>query len=141
MTVKVITINTDEEIQACFRVLAQLRPHLKEEAFINTIRAQFNKGYQLAAVTSKSDVVAVAGFHLRENLAWGKYLYVEDLVSEQDQRSTGLGHILLKWLHNQAKENNCEQLHLDSGIQRKDAHRFYEREGMMFASHHYVTIL
>lgn len=138
---KIETVNTDEEIQACFHVLAQLRPHVKEEAFINIIRDQFKKGYQLVAVISNNNVVAVAGFHLRKNLAWGKYLYVEDLVSEQKQRSTGLGHMLLKWLHNQAKENNCDQLHLDSGIQRKDAHRFYEKEGMMFASHHYVSTL
>ena len=29
-------------------------------------------------------------------------------------------------------------MHLDSGIQRKDAHRFYEREGMSLASVHFV---
>lgn len=134
-------MDTDEEIQACFSVLAQLRPHVKEDVFLSIIRSQFKKGYQLAAVILNNNVVAVAGFHLRENLAWGKYLYIEDLVSEQTQRSTGLGHVLLKWLHNEAKENNCDQLHLDSGIQRKDAHRFYEKEGMMFASHHYSSQL
>lgn len=134
-------MDTDEEIQACFSVLAQLRPDVKEGVFLSIIRSQFKKGYQLAAVILNNNVVAVAGFHLRENLAWGKYLYIEDLVSEQTQRSTGLGHMLLKWLHNEAKENNCDQLHLDSGIQRKDAHRFYEKEGMMFVSHHYSSQL
>lgn len=134
-------MNTDEEIQACFSVVSQLRPHINKNDFLGTIRSQFEKGYQLAAAISKNDVVAVAGFYIRENLAWGKYFYVEDLVSEQKQRSNGLGHMLLEWLHNKAKENNCDQLHLDSGVQRKDAHRFYEREGMMFASHHYVSTL
>jgi hypothetical protein len=32
-------------------------------------------------------------------------------------------------------------MHLDSGIQRKDAHRFYEREGMSMASFHFVENL
>ena len=105
------------------------------------ISNQFKKGYQLAAVVSEDNVVAVAGYHIRENLAWGKHLYVEDLVSDEKQRSTGLGHMLLNWLHDEARKNKCDQLHLDSGVQRKNAHRFYEREGMAFASHHYVSKL
>jgi hypothetical protein len=32
----------------------------------------------------------------------------------------------------------CEQMHLDSGIQRTEAHRFYQREGMTMASLHFV---
>ncbi len=141
MALKIISIKTDDEIKLCFNVVSQLRPHIKEKEFLNVICSQFENGYQLAAVVSEDSVVAVAGFHLRENLAWGKYLYIEDLVSDQKQRSTGLGQMLLKWLHNEARKNKCDQLHLDSGVQRKDAHRFYEREGMMFASHHFVSKL
>ena len=66
-------------------------------------------------------------------------MYVEDLITNQKNRSQGFGKQLLDWLHNEAKNNHCDQLHLDSGVQRKDAHRFYEREGMTFASHHYVS--
>lgn len=141
MTLKIISIKKDDEIQACFSVVSQLRPHIKEKEFLNIICHQIENGYQIAAVVSEDCVVAVAGYHFRENLAWGKYLYVEDLVSEQKQRSTGLGHMLLNWLHGEARKNKCDQLHLDSGVQRKDAHRFYEREGMVFASHHYLSQL
>lgn len=138
---KVIKVNTTEEIQACFNVLVQLRPHIKETEFLSLIQSQFRNGYQLAAIILDGRTVAVAGFHIGENLAWGKYLYVEDLITEEKQRSTGLGKMFLNWLHDVARKNSCNQLHLDSGIQRKDAHRFYEREGMMFASQHYVRTL
>lgn len=141
MSLKIISIKTDDEIQSCFSVVSQLRPHIKEKEFLKIICHQFENGYQLAAVVLEDCVVAVAGYHFRENLAWGKYLYVEDLVSEQKKRSTGLGHMLLNWLHDEARKNKCDQLHLDSGVQRKDAHRFYEREGMEFASHHYLSQL
>lgn len=141
MTFKIIKIETDDEIHACFDVLSQLRPSIKKSEFLKQIRNQYKRGYLLAALMLDGDVIAVAGFHLKENLAWGKHLYVEDLITEQTQRSNGFGKKLLTWLHNYARENDCNQLHLDSGIQRKDAHCFYEREGMMFASHHYVSIL
>ena len=89
----------------------------------------------------ENSIVAVAGYHISENLAWGKFLYVEDLITNQKNRSQGFGKQLLGWLHDEAAKQNCSQLHLDSGVQRKDAHRFYQREGMTFASHHYVSQL
>ena len=36
-----------------------------------------------------------------------------------------------------AAKEGCQQMHLDSGTQRKDAHRFYERQGMTMASFHF----
>ena len=53
-------------------------------------------------------------------------------------RSHGYGAKLLSWLKEHAEKEGCQQLHLDSGIQRKDAHCFYEREGMKMASFHFV---
>lgn len=137
----IIKIKTEDEIQACFSVLAQLRPHIKAEDFVEQILSQFKRGYQLAAVLVDNSIMAVAGYRYSENLAWGKYLYIEDLITHQQNRSHGYGAKLLSWLHDEARKNHCDQLHLDSGIQRKEAHRFYEREGMTFASHHYVSKL
>jgi hypothetical protein len=45
---------------------------------------------------------------------------------------------LLSWVKEQAAKEGCEQMHLDSGAERKEAHRFYEREGMTMASFHFV---
>jgi len=137
----VIKIKSEDEIKACFIVLAQLRPHIKAEEFVERVLSQFKSGYQLAAVLDNGNVVAVAGYHLSENLAWGKYLYVDDLITNQKHRSHGFGKTLLSWLRDEATKNKCDQLHLDSGMQRKDAHRFYEREGMTFSSHHYQVQL
>ena len=121
--------------------MSQLRPDIKEQEFIKLIADQYKMGYLLAAVMSEDNVVAVAGYRILENLAWGKFLYVGELVTDQEQRSSGVGKMLLSWLHDEARNNQCDQLHLDSGVQKKDAHRFYEREGMTFASHHYMSKL
>jgi|LGVE01.1.fsa_nt_gb GNAT superfamily N-acetyltransferase len=139
--IDIIKIKAEDEIQACFIVLAQLRTHIKAEEFAERVLSQFKRGYQLVAILDENSIVAIAGYHLSENLAWGKYLYVEDLITNQKHRSRGFGKMLLSWLHDEARKNNCEQLHLDSGVQREDAHRFYEREGMTFSSHHYVSKL
>ena len=105
------------------------------------MRLQQQEGYRLALLSEDSRVRAVAGYRLGENLAWGRFLYVDDLVTDDSQRSSGHGAGLLAWLRETASEAGCDELHLDSGVQRFDAHRFYLRHGMKIASHHFCLEL
>ena len=139
MNIKIAT--TDTEITACYPVMQQLRPHITGEEFLPRVREQQQSGYQLAYIGDEGEVVAVAGFRLGLNLAWGRFLYVDDLITLPQQRSKGYGKQLLQWLHGYALEHGCEQLHLDSGVQRLEAHRFYLREGMTKASYHFTISL
>ncbi len=139
--VKVALATTDAEILHCYPVMLELRTTLSQDEFVARINAQQKLGYRLAYMESASSVVSVAGFRLGENLAWGRFLYVDDLVTLDAQRSKGFGTAMLDWLKVYAKENHCTQLHLDSGLQRKEAHRFYEREGLNMASYHFVAML
>lgn len=132
---------TDAEITACYPVMRELRAHLEADRFLAQVRAQESRGYQLAYTVRPEGVVAVAGFRICENLAWGRFLYVDDLVTLPSHRSQGIGGELLAWLREHAVNEGCGQLHLDSGIQRKDAHRFYEREGMSIAGYHFADNL
>lgn len=132
---------TPAEIADCFPVIAQLRPHLEREEFITRAQQQTVAGYRLAYLSVDGRVQAVAGYRITENLAWGRFLYVDDLVTDEAARSRGYGKALLAWLAEHARQNGCAQLHLDSGMQRKDAHRFYLREGMDNAGFHFSTRL
>ncbi len=127
----------DAQIARCQPVLAQLRPQVAGEGFVARIRVLQAGGYRLAGLQEAGEVRAVAGFRLAENLAWGRFLYVDDLVTDQAWRSRGAGAALLAWLQAYARAQACGQLHLDSGMQRKAAHRFYEREGMTTAGLHF----
>ena len=127
----------DPEIQSCFDVMAALRPHLKREEFVSRIRRQQQgSGYELAYLAAGT-VKAVAGFRISENLAWGKFLYVDDLVAGSSDRSQGYGGILFDWLVDYARAAGCDEFHLDSGVQRFDAHRFYLRKRMAIEAHHF----
>ena len=134
-TIKQVAV--DSEIMDCFAVMLQLRPHLTRETFLARARSQMQEGYHLACAMKGETVIAVAGYRFSQSLSWGKYLYVDDLVTDAAKRSQGAGKALLQWLIAEAKRHDCAELHLDSGIQRKDAHRFYEREGMELLGYHY----
>jgi GNAT superfamily N-acetyltransferase len=72
-----------------------------------------------------------------EPLVSGGFLNVDDLVTLDSERSKGHGARLLKWLIGQAQAEGCQGLELDSGVERKDAHRFYEREGLKICAYHF----
>ena len=137
MDTVVALAKSDIEILSCYDVMAELRPHVRREEFVARVRSQQeDSGYQLAFV-QVGNVKAVAGFRVSECLAWGKFLYVDDLVTDSRDRSRGFGGILFDWLVNYAREAGCEQFHLDSGVQRFDAHRFYLRKRMAIEAHHF----
>jgi GNAT superfamily N-acetyltransferase len=139
MTIQIAT--SDAEIAACYPVMQALRPHIPQDQFISRIRNQEAAGYRLAFLLALDEVVAVAGFRVGDNLAWGRFLYVDDLVTLPSHRSEGYGTLLLAWLKDYALKNGCLQLHLDSRSQRKDAHRFYEREGLTVTGLHFMEDL
>ena len=72
---------TDEDILACYDVMAELRPHITREHFLATVRAMQKDGLKLACVRDAGKVVAVAGYRLSTNLFCGRHLYVDDLVT------------------------------------------------------------
>jgi GNAT superfamily N-acetyltransferase len=136
---KVSLVETTESLQGAAKILLHLRLHYSLETLITQIEKQQTQGYQLVMAELDGKPACVAGFIYGENLAWGKFLYVDDLVTAEDCRSKGAGKAIIDWLKQHAQEAGCKELHLDSGVQRKDAHRFYEREGMIATGLHFAV--
>ena len=130
---------SDADIAACYPVMHELRPHLAERDFVPRVRQLQESGYRLVSLRVNDTPVAVAGIRLGENLAWGKFLYVDDLVTAEAHRSKGYGQALLEWIKSYAANARCDAVHLDSGMQRRDAHRFYEREGVAKTGFHFAV--
>lgn len=138
MSEHVFLAKTDAEIRDCYPVMAELRPHVAAADFLSRVRRQQEKAnYELAYVKRDGEVKAVAGFRISECLAWGKFMYVDDLVSKSSERSKGHGGELIDWLIEYARKNGCEQFHLDSGVHRFAAHRFYLLKRMNIEAHHF----
>ena len=130
--------NNDTDIERCFPVMVQLRPHLTADDFMVRVKRQFQlHGYRLAYVEENGKIKAVAGFRITEMLFRGRFMYVDDLVTDSAERSRGYGAALFDWLLEHAKSQNCEQVALDSGVQRSGAHRFYFTKRMEIVGYHF----
>ena len=132
---------TDADLLRCFPVMLELRPALRQEEFVATIRRQQGEGYRLAMLEAEGAVTTVAGFRVQGMLATGETMYVDDLVTAAAGRSLGHGRVMLRWLMEVARAEGCETFSLDSGTQRQEAHAFYFRERMRISSFHFFCKL
>lgn len=129
---------------SAFRAMLALRDDLgDEDAFVHAVDdVQRPEGYRLVGAFEEggSEAVAIAGFRAGHSIAWGYYLYVDDLSTLPEARRRGHGRALLEWLLAEGGRLGCAQLHLDSGVglDRADAHRLYLNSGMVIASHHFA---
>jgi GNAT superfamily N-acetyltransferase len=127
--------------------MRELRPRWGDEAaFVARVDdEQRPEGYRLVGSFEQEGgpAAAVAGFRTGHNLAWGFYLYVDDLSTHPDARRRGHARRLLDWLGEEAEHLGCDQLHLDSGVgpERANAHRRYLSSGMQITAHHFTREL
>jgi GNAT superfamily N-acetyltransferase len=111
----------------------QLRPQIPQD-YVGAMHGVFADGGEMAIALDGDRVAGVAVFRLFRNTHVGLRCYVDDLVTDEAQRSTGVGHALINWIEAEAKARGCPGVDLESGVQRSGAHRFYFREGFTIAS-------
>ena len=123
--------------------LLELRPHVgSPDALVARVDEQRGSGYRVAGSfdAGDEDAAAVAGFRVGESLAWGRFVYVDDLVTRAALRGRGHADAVMAWVDEEGRHLRCGQLHLDSGVglDRADAHRFYFRHGLVITAHHFA---
>jgi GNAT superfamily N-acetyltransferase len=128
-----------DAVAACLPVLRELRPHLGADAEVAAqLARQAAQGYRLlAALGPDGTVVALAGWRFMENTVYGRFIYVDDLVTAASARGRGLGADLLAALGERGRAAGCVRLVLDSGVGNGAAHRFYFRERFIAGALHF----
>jgi GNAT superfamily N-acetyltransferase len=127
-----------------FEAMHSLRTaYADERTFVQRVdKVQRSEGYRLVGAFENQGeaAVAVAGFRACHSLAWGRYLYVDDLSTHPGARRRGHARALLDWLLEEAKRLDCDQFHLDSGVEldRAAAHRLYLNAGLVISAHHFA---
>ena len=120
---------TLKELYTVYELLKQLRQELSYDEFEDLIYDMRYMEYKMIGIFEKDQLICYAGVAVQTNLYHKRHLYIYDLVTDITMRSKGYGKMMLEYLRDYAKMAACEHLVLSSGIQREDAHRFYETEG------------
>ncbi|MGE8500580.1 MAG: GNAT family N-acetyltransferase [Pseudomonas sp.] len=135
-------IDSDEDYAASFSVMRELRPHLIDAvSFTAQARRQAAENYRLLAIWEGDQVKGLAGYRLQENLMYGRFLYVDDLVTTADARSVGLGGKLIEALREEARSQGCAYFVLDTALDNAMGQRFYYRQGLLARGMHFCQRL
>lgn len=126
MTETTITeLTTEDEYERIFPVLQELRSHLDYERFRELLEVMQEEGYRLFGLSEEGEFIAVAGVTISTNFYLARHAYVYELVVTEGRRGEGHGQRLMQHIHDWAREQGCENIELESGLWRDEAHRFY----------------
>jgi len=127
---RIFTAQSKADLERCFPVMKELRPHLSIEEFFSIYdQAHFADGYEIVAIEEQGQIMAVMGYLFLSDFVRGKHVYIDDLVATESARSLGMGAELLKFAEKIAAETQCKALRLCTGIENERGVRFYERNG------------
>lgn len=135
--VEVRELADEASLIAAWPVIRQLRPHLDKGDLLAAVARQRQEGYRCAGLFVEGVCLAFAGYRIQHMLAHGRMLYVDDLVTDQNEHGNGYGTQLLDWLLALARREDCARFQLDSGTHRKEAHAFYFRRGLRIQAFHF----
>ncbi len=136
-------LTAQDDLLPCIPVMRVLRPHLEADdgAVVERIKRQMEQGYRLLALMNGSDIVALAGIRLQENLVFGRFLYVDDVVVAPEARRQGHAETLLAAIREMAVETGQDVLALDTALNNIGAQRVYHRCGYENVAYHLIQRL
>ena len=80
-----------------------------------------------------TSIVGVATLYILPNIRHGWYRgHVEDFIVSKKERGKGVGTALFHEVKKYCKNNGIKVIKLDSGLELKNAHKFYEKNGGRF---------
>jgi len=94
--------------------------------------------YEIFGAFSSGKLVGVAGAWIATKIWCGRYLEIDNLVVDPDQRSAGIGSLLIRHLENLGRERDCKLVVLDSYTANRPSHRLYHRLGFEIWGFHFV---
>lgn len=132
----------EKDGQSVYELICILEETAFDKAGFQKIYEMMMKNANHACFVYEEEDEVVAVLHMRMEYQLhhcARIAEISELVVLPEHRNKGIGEKLFQYACLYAKENDCVRIELVTNQRRKDAHRFYEREGMK-QSHYGYTL-
>lgn len=128
------------QLPAAAALLALLNPETPTEIIVERLHALLtdHDHYQLFGAFAGDTLVGVAGAWIATKIWCGRYLEIDNLVVAPEQRSAGVGSLLIRHLEALARKRDCNIVVLDSYTANHPSHRLYHRLGFEIWGFHFA---
>lgn len=124
------------DVKAAYDVLRHMYPDMTSEEYVKIALARLAEGYRLVAVLDGDKMVSVAGFWIGMRFYCGKFIQLDNFVTLPDYRGRAVGKLLVDWIKDLGRAENCNRVILDTYVDNYPAHRFFLREGFIIRGYH-----
>jgi GNAT superfamily N-acetyltransferase len=131
-------IFTAEEMLQQLPLLQQLYPDMTKEKYETLLRDMIPHGYSQVVVLDGDKCVGLSGIWFNTKLWTGKYIELDNVVTDKNHRSKGVGKLINYFAAGKAKQLGCRYIVLDAFAENRDAHRFYFRDGYVIGGFHFL---
>ncbi len=128
------------DLPAAAALLHALNPDTPAPVIVDRLRTILTEHphYHLVGAFEGKHLAGVAGAWIATKIWCGRYLEIDNLVVDPDQRSSGIGSRLISRLEEIARSRDCKILVLDSYVANHPSHRLYYRLGFEAWGLHFI---
>lgn len=120
----------EKDVVPLIPLMEQLGYQINEADLLENVKLHLKPEYVLFVAEIAGKLIGFISIHIYQ------YPHLKDSLSritalcvDADYRSFGIGGKLLAYAEEYIKSCGCKIIELTSGLQREDAHRFYEKYG------------
>jgi len=109
----------ENQIKEAYPLMSKLRTHLSLEDYIELVTEAMEKdNYEMYGLYIGDNLASVIGFQSMTTLYYERFIWICDLVTDDNYRSLGYGEHLLTHIESLSKEKGYEAIALSSGLQK-----------------------
>ena len=120
-----------DEMHSIFPLIQQLNPEIDEPLFSSRLTSMREEGgYRCIASYRDERMVGVAGFWVGTQLWCGKYVEPDNVVVDREERSGGIGGLMMDWIEAEAQRLGCENDEARGLCRTRPYSRILSKEGL-----------
>lgn len=139
IVIKIID-NVDDMLPQ-YELINQLSTTVSASQYKTMLNEMVANNYKQAVAYMENVPVGVCGFWINTKIYSGKYVELDNVVTDEKYRGKLIGKLLCDFVLAIAKQNNCKTAMLDAYLENEKAHLFYEREGFEKKGYHFIKPL
>jgi hypothetical protein len=128
-----------KELDMAYELISQLHTHLSYNEFEDLIYNMRDTEYKMIGIMNGEKLITYAGVAIQTNLYYKRHLYIFELVT--NDLSLKYENMMMEYLEDYAKIGMCENIILALGIEKINAHKFYEKQDFCKKSFEYLKVI
>lgn len=125
------------DMDSIIPLLMELDPSIEEKILKQRLKEMLGQNYQCVGIYEGSELIGVSGLWFLTKYYVGKHIEPDNVFIRPQHQGKGVGHQLMQWIYNYARENGCIASELNCYVSNKSGQKFWESEGYEAIGIHY----